>query len=205
MFMNDMADTYPEGSALFGAEDPNAAAELVDSDAEQDEGDAAEEDTNDEASSDDSDDSDSSMSGVAGAKVGQKTGAADDFVGSSSGTYTRVDKAPAPSQPSEARNATKPPKRATNLAKTSATDGFVGSSSGTYTRVEQVPAPSQPAEVRKPAKSPKGVTKPAKTTSVEPPVAKADQSTMVGGGNSRCGRRGRPSKNDVHETSPRKH
>jgi hypothetical protein len=189
---------------LFGAEDPNAAAALVDSDAEQDEGDAAEADSNDDASSD-SDDSDSSTSGVAGAKEGQNTGASDDFVGSSSGTYKRVDKAPARSQPSPgARKTTKPkgattpakttpvePKGATNPAKTSATDDFVGSSSGTYTRVEEAPAPSQPAEARKPTKSPKGATKPAKTTPVEPLW---DKSTMGGGGGSRTGRRARHSK-----------
>ena len=115
MFMNDMADTYPVDSALFGAEDPNAADSLVEvySDAEGDDGEG---DSNDDASSD-SDDSDSSTSGVAGANDSKKTGTTDTFVGSSSGTYHKVDEVPAPSQPSEARKTTTPVKGAKKPAK----------------------------------------------------------------------------------------
>ena len=116
MFMNDMADTYPVDSALFGAEDPNAADSLVDSDAEGEDGDDGEGDSNDDASSD-SDDSDSSTSGVAGANDSKKTGTTDTFVGSSSGTYHKGDEVPAPSQPSEARKATTPVKGAKKPAK----------------------------------------------------------------------------------------
>ena len=116
MFMNDMVDTYPEGSALFGAEDPNAADSLVDSDAEGEDGDDGEGDSNDDASSE-GDDSDSSTSGVAGANDSKKTGTTDTFVGSSSGTYHKVDEVPAPSQPSEARKATTPVKGAKKPAK----------------------------------------------------------------------------------------
>ena len=112
MFMNDMADTYPVDSALFGAEDPNAADSLVDSDAEGDDGEG---DSNDDASSD-GDDSDSST-GVAGANDSKKTGITDTFVGSSSGTYHKVDEVPAPSQPSEARKTTTPVNGAKKPAK----------------------------------------------------------------------------------------
>ena len=115
MFMNDMADTYPVDSALFGAEDPNASDSLVDSDAEGEDGDDGEGDSNDDASSD-SDDSDSST-GVAGANDSKKTGTTDTFVGSSSGTYHKVDEVPAPSQPSEARKTTTPVKGAKKPAK----------------------------------------------------------------------------------------
>ena len=116
MFMNDMADTYPVDSALFGAEDPNAADSLVDSDADGEDGNDGEGDSNDDASSD-GDDSDSSTSGVAGAKDSKKTGTTDTFVGSSSGTYHRGDEVPAPSQPSEVRKATTPVKGAKKPAK----------------------------------------------------------------------------------------
>ena len=115
VFMNDMADTYPVDSALFGAEDPNAADSLVDSDAEGEDGDHAEGDSNDDAGSE-SDDSDSST-GVAGANDSKKTGTTDTFVGSSSGTYHKVDEVPAPSQPSEARKTTTPVKGAKKPAK----------------------------------------------------------------------------------------
>ena len=124
MFMNDMADTYPVDSALFGAEDLNAADSLVDfslvddgeGDSNDAEGDDGEGDSNDDASSD-GDDSDSSTSGVAGAKDSKKTGTTDTFVGSSSGTYHKGDEVPAPSQPSEARKATTPVKGAKKPAK----------------------------------------------------------------------------------------
>ena len=182
MFMNDMADTYPVDSALFGAEDPNAADSLVASDAEGDDGEG---DSNDDASSD-GDDSDSSTSGVAGAKDSKKTGTTDTFVGSSSGTYHKGDEVPAPSQPSEVRKATTPVKGAKKPAKIppvakpakaspgNSTMGGAGSRpprqktgsksasvlasspyfipSGTDTVVDDAPEPSQPDEASKAAK-----------------------------------------------------
>ena len=181
MFMNDMADTYPVDSALFGAEDPNAADSLVDSDAEGEDGDDGEGDSNDDASSD-SDDSDSSTSGVAGANDSKKTGTTDTFVGSSSGTYHKVDEVPAPSQPSEARKATTPVKGAKKPAKIpvaqpakaspgNSTMGGAGSRqktgsksasvlasspdfipSGTDTVVDDASEPSQPDQASKAAK-----------------------------------------------------
>ena len=180
MFMNDMADTYPVDSALFGAEDPNAADSLVDSDAEGDDGEG---DSNDDASSD-GDDSDSSTSGVAGANDSKKTGTTDTFVGSSSGTYHKGDEVPAPSQPSEVRKATTPVKGAKKPAKIppvakpakaspgNSTMGGAGSRpprqnstsasilassphfipSGNDTVVDDAPEPSQPDEASKAAK-----------------------------------------------------
>ena len=118
VFMNDMADTYPVDSALFGAEDPNAADEDGndgEADADGEDGNDGEGDSNDDASSD-GDDSDSST-GVAGANDSKKTGITDTFVGSSSGTYHKVDEVPAPSQPSEARKTTTPVKGAKKPAK----------------------------------------------------------------------------------------
>jgi hypothetical protein len=54
---------------------------------------------------------------VAGANDSKKTGTTDTFVGSSSGTYHKVDEVPAPSQPSEARKTTTPVKGAKKPAK----------------------------------------------------------------------------------------
>jgi hypothetical protein len=47
VFMNDMAGEYPEGSALYDVEDPNAADTLA-TDEDEDEGDEAAEDGTDE-------------------------------------------------------------------------------------------------------------------------------------------------------------
>ena len=206
MFMNDMVDTYPVGSALFGAEDPNAADSLVDSDAEGDDGEG---DSNDDASSD-GDDSDSSTSGVAGAKDSKKTGTTDTFVGSSSGTYHRGDEVPAPSQPSEVRKATTPVKGAKKPAKIppvakpakaspgNSTMGGAGSRpprnksasvlaaspffipSGTDTVVDNAPEPSQPNQASKAAKQVKASG--ASTAVAAFPIMSLSKAAPAGGG-----------------------
>jgi hypothetical protein len=157
VFMNDLADTYPEGSALHGAESSNAAAAL-DSEEDEDEGDEAEVQRLDDDSSD-SDDSDSSTGDVAGDPKRQETGATDSIVASSSDTSKKGDEPPEVSQPSEASKGAK----AAKTAKTT-------------------PAKGAKATKTTPARTP--VAKPAKTTPVTTPVASV-QSTMGGGAGTR--------------------